>query len=70
MCVIVCILISLIAINPQREVPLKSFSHSRFFPFCYRAYIHQYIKYGISEEDFLDSFTSLEQVISSYSQLR
>ncbi|KAM9359784.1 tubulin delta chain isoform 2-T2 [Symphorus nematophorus] len=34
-----------------------------------RAYIHQYIKFGISEEDFLDSFTSLEQVISSYRQL-
>ncbi len=40
------------------------------FSLCYRAYIHQYIKFGISEEDFLDSFTSLEQVISSYSQLR
>ncbi|KAL0973268.1 hypothetical protein UPYG_G00201240 [Umbra pygmaea] len=37
--------------------------------FASRAYIHQYTKYGISEEDFLDSFTSLEQVISSYSQL-
>ncbi|XP_059186776.1 tubulin delta chain isoform X3 [Centropristis striata] len=38
--------------------------------FASRAYIHQYIKFGISEEDFLDSFTSLEQVISSYKQLR
>uniref|UniRef100_A0A3Q2WHL3 Tubulin delta chain n=1 Tax=Haplochromis burtoni TaxID=8153 RepID=A0A3Q2WHL3_HAPBU len=37
--------------------------------FASRAYVHQYIKFGISEEDFLDSFTSLEQVISSYSQL-
>ncbi|XP_029372833.1 tubulin delta chain isoform X3 [Echeneis naucrates] len=35
----------------------------------YRAYIHQYIKFGISEEDFLESFTSLEQVIASYTQL-
>ncbi|KAM9801342.1 tubulin delta chain [Neosynchiropus ocellatus] len=37
--------------------------------FASRAYIHQYTKFGISEEDFLDSFTSLEQVISSYSLL-
>lgn len=38
--------------------------------FSCRAYIHQYVKFGISEEDFLDSFTSLEQVISSYSELQ
>ncbi|XP_028320705.1 tubulin delta chain isoform X2 [Gouania willdenowi] len=37
--------------------------------FASRAYIHQYIRYGISEEDFLDGFTALEQVISSYKQL-
>ncbi|CAG6005639.1 unnamed protein product [Menidia menidia] len=37
--------------------------------FASRAYIHQYAKFGISEEDFLDSFTHLEQVVSSYSQL-
>lgn len=36
---------------------------------CFRAYVHQYAKFGLSEEDFLDSFTSLEQIISSYSQL-
>ncbi|KAM9853630.1 tubulin delta chain [Aulostomus maculatus] len=38
--------------------------------FASRAYIHQYVRFGISEEDFLDSFTCLEQVISSYAQLR
>ncbi|KAM6945952.1 tubulin delta chain [Aplochiton taeniatus] len=37
--------------------------------FASRAYIHQYTKFGISEEDFLDSFTSLEQITSSYKQL-
>lgn len=40
-----------------------------FFCVCFRAYVHQYAKFGIMEEDFLDSFTSLEQIISSYSQL-
>ena len=39
--------------------------------FClsYRAYVHQYDRFGISEENFLDSFTSVEQIISSYAQL-
>lgn len=34
-----------------------------------RAYIHQYTKFGISEEDFLESFTTLEQIVSSYTHL-
>ncbi|KAJ8280177.1 hypothetical protein GJAV_G00051460 [Gymnothorax javanicus] len=37
--------------------------------FASRAYVHQYTKFGIAEEDFLDSFTCLEQVISSYRHL-
>ncbi|KAI1893555.1 hypothetical protein AGOR_G00124930 [Albula goreensis] len=37
--------------------------------FASRAYVHQYTKFGISEEDFLDSFTCLEQVLSSYRHL-
>lgn len=35
----------------------------------HRAYLHQYTKFGIQEEDFLDCFTTLEQVISSYTNL-
>lgn len=38
--------------------------------FASKAYIHQYTKFGIEEEDFLDSFTLLEQVIASYCNLR
>lgn len=34
-----------------------------------RAYVHQYVKFGVSEENFLDSFTSVEQIVSSYRQL-
>uniref|UniRef100_A0A4X1SRZ4 Tubulin delta chain n=2 Tax=Sus scrofa TaxID=9823 RepID=A0A4X1SRZ4_PIG len=37
--------------------------------FASKAYIHQYTKYGIEEEDFLESFTLLEQVIASYCNL-
>ncbi|KAM4823991.1 tubulin delta chain isoform X3 [Urocitellus parryii] len=37
--------------------------------FASKAYVHQYTKFGIEEEDFLDSFTLLEQVVSSYSNI-
>ncbi|XP_007946055.1 tubulin delta chain [Orycteropus afer afer] len=37
--------------------------------FASKAYIHQYTKFGIEEDDFLDSFTLLEQVIASYCNL-
>uniref|UniRef100_A0A8C4X9L5 Tubulin delta chain n=1 Tax=Erpetoichthys calabaricus TaxID=27687 RepID=A0A8C4X9L5_ERPCA len=49
--------------------PLDSIVGRAWNMFASRAYVHQYIKYGISEGDFLDSFTALEQVISSYSNL-
>uniref|UniRef100_A0A8C4QG84 Tubulin delta chain n=1 Tax=Eptatretus burgeri TaxID=7764 RepID=A0A8C4QG84_EPTBU len=34
-----------------------------------RAYIHQYIEHGVTEDDFLSSFSVLEQVLSSYRHL-
>jgi tubulin delta len=37
--------------------------------FVSRAYVHQYVKRGLSEEHFLDAFVTLEQVVSSYSSL-
>ncbi|XP_040857437.1 tubulin delta chain [Ochotona curzoniae] len=37
--------------------------------FASKAYLHQYTKFGVQEEDFLDSFTLLEQVIASYRSL-
>ncbi|XP_048838357.1 tubulin delta chain isoform X2 [Brienomyrus brachyistius] len=49
--------------------PLNKMVGKAWNMFASRAYIHQYTKYGISEEDFLDSFTALEQVISSYTCL-
>ncbi|TNN69797.1 Tubulin delta chain [Liparis tanakae] len=49
--------------------PLDDMVGKAWNMFASRAYIHQYIKFGISEEDFLDGFTCIEQVISSYSQL-
>ncbi|KAL4648518.1 tubulin delta chain isoform X1 [Arapaima gigas] len=49
--------------------PLDSIVGKAWNMFASRAYVHQYTKFGISEEDFLDSFTALEQVISSYRHL-
>ncbi|XP_021032914.1 tubulin delta chain [Mus caroli] len=37
--------------------------------FSSKAYIHQYTKFGMEEEDFLDSFALLEQVVASYGSL-
>lgn len=37
--------------------------------FAARAYVHQYVKHGMSEEDFLDAFVTLEQVVVSYRTL-
>lgn len=50
--------------------PLDDIVGKAWNMFASRAYVHQYNKYGITEEDFLDSFTRLEQVISSYRHLR
>uniref|UniRef100_G3NVC9 Tubulin, delta 1 n=1 Tax=Gasterosteus aculeatus TaxID=69293 RepID=G3NVC9_GASAC len=49
--------------------PLDDMVGKAWNMFASRAYLHQYMKFGISEEDFLDCFTSIEQVVSSYSQL-
>ncbi|XP_029027760.1 tubulin delta chain [Betta splendens] len=49
--------------------PLDDMVRKAWNMFASRAYLHQYAKFGISEEDFLVSFTCLEQVISSYREL-
>ncbi|XP_009819271.2 tubulin delta chain isoform X3 [Gavia stellata] len=49
--------------------PLDNVVGKAWNMFASKAYIHQYTKFGIEEEDFLDSFTALEQVISSYTSL-
>ncbi|XP_078093129.1 tubulin delta chain isoform X2 [Mustelus asterias] len=49
--------------------PLDSTVTKAWDMFASRAYVHQYVKHGISEEDFLDCFTTIEQIIASYSNL-
>ncbi|XP_014342993.1 tubulin delta chain isoform X2 [Latimeria chalumnae] len=49
--------------------PLDTIQGKAWNMFASKAYVHQYTKYGIAEDDFLDSFTALEQIIASYSNL-
>ncbi|NXC99392.1 TBD protein, partial [Certhia brachydactyla] len=49
--------------------PLDSIIGKAWNMFASKAYLHQYTKFGIQEEDFLDCFTTLEQVVSSYTNL-
>ncbi|KAF6097988.1 tubulin delta 1 [Phyllostomus discolor] len=49
--------------------PLDMIVSKAWNMFASKAYIHQYTKFGIEEEDFLDSFTLLEQVVASYCNL-
>ncbi|XP_021501516.1 tubulin delta chain [Meriones unguiculatus] len=49
--------------------PLDTIVGKAWNMFASKAYIHQYTRFGMEEEDFLDSFTLLEQVVASYSNL-
>ncbi|XP_030041737.1 tubulin delta chain [Microcaecilia unicolor] len=49
--------------------PLDTIVGKAWNMFASKAYVHQYTKFGIEEEDFLNSFTALEQIISIYSTL-
>ncbi|XP_004643087.1 tubulin delta chain [Octodon degus] len=56
--------------NSQAFVkPLDAVVGKAWNMFASKAYIHQYTKFGVEEEDFLDSFTLLEQVVASYCNL-
>uniref|UniRef100_A0A3P9M6J0 Tubulin delta chain n=2 Tax=Oryzias latipes TaxID=8090 RepID=A0A3P9M6J0_ORYLA len=50
--------------------PLEDIVRKAWNMFASRAYIHLYDTFGISEDNFLDSFTALEQVVSSYRELK
>ena len=35
----------------------------------HEAYVHWYVRHGMEEEKFIDSFASLEQVLDNYKQI-
>ncbi|KAM4701737.1 tubulin delta chain [Discoglossus pictus] len=49
--------------------PLDNIVSKAWRMFASKAYLHQYTKFGVDEDEFLESFTTLEQVIASYSNL-
>ncbi|XP_028400545.1 tubulin delta chain-like [Dendronephthya gigantea] len=49
--------------------PLNAVVGKAWSMFASRAYVHQYAKHGILEDDFVDSFVALEQVIKNYTSL-
>ena len=50
--------------------PLNSLCQQSWEMFTSRAYLHQYARYGITEEDILNCFVSTEQVIKNYAVLK
>ncbi len=56
--------------NGQSQVEaMDSMVERAWSMFAHRAFVHHYQKHGMDEEDFVDSFACLEQVISSYKRL-
>ncbi|CAH1802305.1 unnamed protein product [Owenia fusiformis] len=56
--------------NSQSPVgPLNHVISKAWGMFSSRAYVHQYTNHGMAEENFLDAFTSLEQVLKNYKDL-
>lgn len=60
---------ALISNSRSATRPLDHILEKAWNMFASRAYVHQYMRRGMSEEDFLDAFVTLEQVVSSYSTL-
>ncbi|EDO39408.1 predicted protein [Nematostella vectensis] len=56
--------------NSQTHVgPLSKVVGKAWTMFASRAYVHQYLRFGISEDAFVDSFACLEQVVKNYYSL-
>ena len=60
---------TLVSNNKSPVTSLNSVIDKAWNMFSSRAYIHQYVKHGLSEEDFVDSFVTLEQVVANYNAL-
>jgi len=60
---------TLMSNNKSPVASLNSVIDKAWNMFSSRAYTHQYVKHGMMEEDFIDSFVTLEQVVASYYNL-
>ncbi|KAJ8044187.1 Tubulin delta chain [Holothuria leucospilota] len=56
--------------NDQTPIPaLDNMVQKAWDMFAMRAYTHWYTRYGMAEEEFIDCFAKLEQIISNYRTL-
>ena len=51
-------------------LPLDTVCRKAWTMYASRAYVHQYIENGLSEQELLDSFLGVEQVIKSYATIQ
>ena len=57
--------------NCQSVIPsLDAVTQKAWCMFSSRAYVHQYEKYGINPDAFVDSFVKIEQILKSYASLQ
>ena len=49
--------------------PLEKVLENAWGMFASRAYLHQYNRYGLTDDDFLDSFGFIEQILTDYKQI-
>ena len=55
--------------NCQLHKPLNTIVEKAWKMFTHKAYLHQYTRFGISEEEFVDAFVKIESVVKSYKNL-
>jgi tubulin delta len=62
--------ISLATNNSSVRYSFNNIVEKAWKTYIYKAHLHQYAKFGVGEEDFVESFAKMESVIKSYEQLK
>lgn len=60
---------SLVSNSQSCVGPLEDVCGKAWDMFSSKAYLHQYERFGLTQEDFLESFVSMEQVLKDYREL-
>ncbi|KAE8748268.1 hypothetical protein FOCC_FOCC004905 [Frankliniella occidentalis] len=55
--------------NSQLYTPLNTVVEKAWKMFTHKAYMHQYTRFGVLEEEFVDAFVKIESVIKAYKEL-
>jgi hypothetical protein len=62
--------ISLATNNSSIHYPFSNTVDKAWKSYIYKAHLHQYSKFRIKDEEFLESFAKMESVIKSYKDLK